>query len=169
MDHINTIGNCRSQAFYYGLSVLPSKALAYPAKMAWSEWGKRLKAHMKVEGISQEKVGEHFDVTQGAVAHWLSGRREINLSDFFKLCAFVRADPRRILFGETEAVAVLSNLQTVLKENPGIRDMVARPVGPEELAARDAKVAAILPPAPRASVSSRRPKSIAHQRRKKGR
>jgi transcriptional regulator with XRE-family HTH domain len=128
--------------------------------MSWEEWNKRLKAHMKAVGVTQDQVAEHFEMTQGAVAHWLSKRNEINLVDFMRLCSFTQADPRRILFGETEPAVVLSQLQTMLEENPALRDMVARPRAPDE------RVAAHISPAPQ--IPPRRTKAAALQRRKKG-
>lgn len=68
--------------------------------MDWNGWGKRLAAHMRQERVTQEAVAEKMGVSQGAIAHWLSGRREINLSDFFRLCTVAGADPELILFGD---------------------------------------------------------------------
>lgn len=124
--------------------------------MDWRHWGARLKLHMKERGISQEAVAEKMDMTQGGFSHWVNGRREVNLGDFFRVCEIVRADPRDILFGETDTSMVLSDLQRLLSENPALRGMVARPRAPDELVAR------AIPPAP-----SKVPKRLAHRRRPK--
>lgn len=44
------------------------------------KWYELAKARMKERGVTQEKLADELGVTQGAVAHWLSGRREPSLS-----------------------------------------------------------------------------------------
>lgn len=74
---------------------------------------------MRKNHLSQEALGEAMGVSQGAVGHWLRGFREINLSDFWHLCAAAGADPREILFGETSAQAALDTLRDkVLATSP---------------------------------------------------
>lgn len=40
-----------------------------------TQWYDLAKVRMKELGISQEQLAEHLEVTQGAVGHWLNGRR----------------------------------------------------------------------------------------------
>lgn len=44
-----------------------------------NNWNELAKARMKELGVTQERLAEKLGVTQGAVAHWLSGRREPDL------------------------------------------------------------------------------------------
>lgn len=44
-----------------------------------NNWNELAKARMKELGVTQERLAERLGVTQGAVAHWLSGRREPDL------------------------------------------------------------------------------------------
>ncbi|MGL9719953.1 S24 family peptidase [Symbiopectobacterium sp.] len=43
------------------------------------------KAKMKEKGLSQERLGEMLGKTQGAIAHWLNGRREPSIEDIAKI------------------------------------------------------------------------------------
>ncbi|MDR5611273.1 S24 family peptidase [Arsenophonus sp.] len=43
------------------------------------------KTKMKEKGLSQEKLGEILGKTQGAIAHWLNGRREPSIEDIAKI------------------------------------------------------------------------------------
>lgn len=51
-------------------------------KMKWTDLAKD---KMKELGISQEKLGELIGKTQGAVGHWLNGRREPSLDDIAEI------------------------------------------------------------------------------------
>ena len=81
-------------------------------------WRLRLKQHMKHVGVTQEKVAEAMGVTQGAVAHWLKGRREINLTEFFDLCEHAVADPEEMLFGTRSGEALVGELRELLETQP---------------------------------------------------
>lgn len=70
-------------------------------------WRKRFKDYLKDEGLSQTDLAKRIGVTQGAVGHWLSGRREVNLSDFMALCKASGANAQYILFGEGESRSAL--------------------------------------------------------------
>ncbi|MGL9736392.1 MAG: helix-turn-helix domain-containing protein [Symbiopectobacterium sp.] len=43
------------------------------------------KAKMKEKGLSQERLWEMLGKTQGAIAHWLNGRRELSIEDIAKI------------------------------------------------------------------------------------
>ncbi|WP_167450592.1 helix-turn-helix domain-containing protein [Xenorhabdus ehlersii] len=47
------------------------------------------KDHMKVEGITYDKLAEHLGVTRGAVGHWLNGRREPPLKEIAAILDFI--------------------------------------------------------------------------------
>ncbi|MBF1995621.1 helix-turn-helix transcriptional regulator [Serratia symbiotica] len=55
-------------------------------------WNTLAKARMKELGISQEKLGELIGKTQGAVAHWLNGRREPGLDDITSIMRVLKID-----------------------------------------------------------------------------
>lgn len=52
-------------------------------------WNDLVKSRMKEIHLSQEKLAEQLEVTQGAVAHWLSGRREPDLATINKMLTIV--------------------------------------------------------------------------------
>lgn len=103
--------------------------------LTWKGWGLRLKKHMRDAKITQEEVGAKMETSQGGVAHWLSGRREINLTDFFTLCAAAQASPREILFGVDNNAAIVEGLKATLAEHPELMRHIAQP------AVSDARVA----------------------------
>lgn len=94
--------------------------------MSWESWGDRLKKHMKEAGVTQETAAEALGVSQGTIAHWLKGRREINLSDFFRLARAAKADPAALLFGETLEGVAIHKLQKFLDENPALQLMLSK-------------------------------------------
>lgn len=53
------------------------------------KWYELAKARMKERGITQEKLAEHIGVSQGGVAHWLSGRREPSLEVISKVLNYL--------------------------------------------------------------------------------
>lgn len=66
----------------------------------WLDWGRRLRAHVREQpDISWAKIARDLDISEAAVRHWCNGTRDINLADFFRLCAAAKADPAQILFG----------------------------------------------------------------------
>lgn len=110
--------------------------------MSWKQWGARMKKHMREAQVTQDTVAERMDVTQGTIAHWIKGRREINLSDFFTFCEKAGAEPARILFGDDPA-SLLADLNKFLAEHPALQRDIAQPAVPPIVAA------AALPAAPR--------------------
>lgn len=91
-------------------------AFIYPFGM--KGWGSRFRAHMRLHKQSQESLGDALGVSQGAVGHWLSGRRQINLSEFWRLCEVAGADPRVILFHEDANPALADEIKKVLAAHP---------------------------------------------------
>lgn len=109
--------------------------------MSWKEWGARMKKHMREAQITQDTVAERMAVTQGTIAHWIKGRREINLKDFFTFCEKAGAEPSRILFGD-EPASLMADLNRFLAEHPALQRDIAQPAVPPIVAA------AALPTAP---------------------
>jgi transcriptional regulator with XRE-family HTH domain len=50
-------------------------------------------------------------VSYSQVGHWQNGTRFPRLDDFFKLCEFIRSDPRVILFGEFTVDAAIETIR----------------------------------------------------------
>lgn len=56
---------------------------------AMKKWNELAKARMKEQKLTQEKLAETLGVTQGAIAHWLSGRREPDLATINRILTAV--------------------------------------------------------------------------------
>jgi phage repressor protein C with HTH and peptisase S24 domain len=56
-------------------------------------WYELAKARMKARKITQEILAEHLGVTQGAVAHWMGGRREPSLEVIKKILHYLELPP----------------------------------------------------------------------------
>lgn len=86
-------------------------AFYYP-NMA-DDWSSRLRQHLRGAGISLAHAGKLVGRGPAIAGHWLSGRRKINLDEFFLLCNRVGADPKYILFGADETIqqiaAIIAN------------------------------------------------------------
>lgn len=71
------------------------------------DWRKRFRDYLTDNELSQSEIAGRIGVTQGALGHWLSGRREINLSAFIALCRASGASAQYILFGEGDSKSAL--------------------------------------------------------------
>lgn len=161
---MNTICNHRLQAPHYKGLVPPLVTPAYSWGMGWEGWGTRLKAHMKGRKVTQDDIAEHMGVSQGAVAHWLKGRREVNLKDFFRVCEFVQADPQEILFGDEVQLppqAILDRLQSLLQDKPAMKSMIAGRHATDEVVGKSIQRA----PIPKAKRKRRRHPTATFSRR----
>jgi transcriptional regulator with XRE-family HTH domain len=79
------------------------------------DWQSRFKDYLADNRLSQSEIAGRIGVTQGALGHWLSGRREINLSAFIALCRASGANAQFILFGEGESrSALLAEIRKLL-------------------------------------------------------
>lgn len=65
----------------------------------WKSWGQRIRVHMREKKLRPVNVAASLEMSDSALRSWLNGTRQINLSDFFRLCDVVKADPRQMLFG----------------------------------------------------------------------
>lgn len=52
-------------------------------------WQELVKSRMKEMSVTQEKLAEHLGKTQGAIGHWLNGRREPGVDDIAKIMKFL--------------------------------------------------------------------------------
>lgn len=71
----------------------------------WKSWGQRIRVHMKEKRLRPVNVAAKLDMSDSALRSWLNGNRDINLSDFVRLCDAIKADPRQILFGSVGLTA----------------------------------------------------------------
>lgn len=77
----------------------------------WRDWGQRVRVHMKERRLRPSGVAAKLDISEPALRSWINGNREINLSDFVRLCEAIKADPRQMLFG---AVGLTAEQKTAL-------------------------------------------------------
>lgn len=77
----------------------------------WKSWHARMKAmigrtpHVELatqveEAVQQNENRPDYHVSRGQVNHWLNGRRDPRLFEFFALCQVVGVDPGEVLFGQ---------------------------------------------------------------------
>lgn len=72
--------------------------------MSGARWRERAKSQYiklkRSEGLTQYKLAEQLGVTQGAVAHWLSGRRvPETLEQYEALAIALKMHPAEMLYG----------------------------------------------------------------------
>lgn len=79
--------------------VYPQAIQSGPMGDEWKEWGKRVRVQMKERRMRPGAVAAKLGIAEPTLRSWLNGSREINLSDFVRLCAAVKGDPRQLLFG----------------------------------------------------------------------
>lgn len=86
----NTTCQLRSQARQFTISL-----------MDWRDRFKERFAYLKAtEELTQEKLAERLDVTQGTVGHWLKGRRSPETLDMYeKLADAIGLHPAWLLYG----------------------------------------------------------------------
>lgn len=75
------------------------------------KWNELAKARMKEIGITQEQLAERLGVTQGAVAHWVSGRREPDLETIGRVLATLGLPAMQ--FGARLAAPIESNAEII--------------------------------------------------------
>lgn len=86
--------------------------------MAWDQWRLRFREHLDLHRLPLTSLVDAVGATPGAISHWLTGRREINLNDFFRLCEAAGADPATILFGQDMATLARVRLDSVFGPKP---------------------------------------------------
>ncbi|WP_341304705.1 S24 family peptidase [Pseudomonas sp. TMP25] len=74
------------------------------------KWNELAKARMKELGVTQEGLAERLGVTQGAVAHWISGRREPDLSTIGKVLETLGLPAMQMGAGTTPAIEANAEL-----------------------------------------------------------
>lgn len=87
----------------------------------WDEWRARAREWKKHNRIVDADIAELVGVKRATVNHWLTGKREPGLRDFFNLCEAMGADPGAILFGHgslSDSAKTGSETYRVLRADP---------------------------------------------------
>jgi hypothetical protein len=84
---------------------------------SWESWGRRLRQHVKDHEIKWEDVASELGVAESTIRSWLNGTREINLSDFVRLCKAAKADASQILFADAPTSETIKKIQEVINES----------------------------------------------------
>jgi transcriptional regulator with XRE-family HTH domain len=67
-------------------------------------WGARFRESLKAKGLSLGQLARELDLAESTLRSWTNGTRDINLSDFLRLCAAAQIDPAFVLFaGKVDA------------------------------------------------------------------
>jgi SOS-response transcriptional repressor LexA len=65
----------------------------------FKEWPERVKLRMKELSLTQEMLAKQMEVTRGAIAHYLGGRRVPPTKQFQKLARILQTDPVWLQYG----------------------------------------------------------------------
>lgn len=93
----------------------------------WQNWGKRFKEMAQDNGHSLASLADPMDRAESTLRSWTNGTREINLSEFFELCAAAGVNPSQVLFGgipmnEETRQHLSKALQATLDADPVSKD-----------------------------------------------
>lgn len=66
-------------------------------------WSLTVRALMRQRGITQQELADRLGVTQGAVAHWLNGRRRPTLEVLKEIAQALGVTPASLMNGEAAA------------------------------------------------------------------
>ncbi len=80
------------------------------------KWNELARARMKARKITQDQLAEHLGVTQGAVAHWMGGRREPSFEVIDSILQYVGLPPA--LRDDTLAVDADSPRSDEVRDQP---------------------------------------------------
>ena len=87
-------------------------------------WGPRFRQMARDKGLNLAKLGEAMGLSEGALRHWTNGTREVNLTDFVKLCDAADLDPAIILFAGRTDEKFLKVGEAWSKADPIQRDVL---------------------------------------------
>lgn len=62
-------------------------------------WRDRARTAMKACGVTQEKLAELLEMTQGGVQHWLAGTRQPSLEDINRIAVLLKVAPAWLTHG----------------------------------------------------------------------
>lgn len=84
-------------------------------------WQENVKELLRQKSLSQERLAEDMGVSQGAINHWLSGRRKIDVDTLIQMANVLKTTASRLLDVDVEAKPV----RTDAVQHPAIRDLHA--------------------------------------------
>lgn len=61
-------------------------------------WGPRFREQSRAKGFNLGHIAGKLGLAESTVRSWTNGTRDINLSDFLRLCAAAQLDPAVLLF-----------------------------------------------------------------------
>lgn len=76
-----------------------SASVALHSTETWTGWAQRFRQHCSRHGLKLKDVADRLGKAESTVRSWTNGTREVNLTEFFALCAAAQADPATVLFG----------------------------------------------------------------------
>lgn len=80
----------------------PTEARTIYSVRNLEQWRLRAKSAYKRKGITLEDIAHHMGLSAGQVSHWFTGRRDIWLSQFFRLAEYIMEDPITLLTGVSQ-------------------------------------------------------------------
>lgn len=106
------------------------------------DWKLTVKDRMKELGISQEKLAEKINCTQGAVGHWLNGRRKADLETINTILKAIDLPPLGIGLVNTPINAASTQVSVYDEETPLEDDEIDLPLIKDiELSAGQGRIA----------------------------
>lgn len=87
-------------------------------------WGARFREYAKKRGLSLGKVAERLEVAESTVRSWTNGTRDINLTDFVRLCDESGLDHAMILFSDKVDAKFLAIGEAWTKATPEQRGVL---------------------------------------------
>jgi len=106
IDHSDTHGIALGQPL--SIPYVSDTKPAHPyyggmAKATRPEWGDRFKSMLRAKNSSLAKLAEKMRRAEPTLRSWTNGTRQINLSEFFEMCAAADIKPAALLFPKQAA------------------------------------------------------------------
>lgn len=91
------------------------------AFLLMASWQNRIKQVMREKKVTQEKLAEMIGVSQGALSHWFSGRRQIDLSSLLKIADALSIPHSELLSEDVGLPTKISEASNVVRTDWEIR------------------------------------------------
>lgn len=88
----------------------PPYPVGMPKKSEWRHWGARFRNETGRKGVSTRNVAEKVDQAESTVRSWINGTREVNLTDFFRLCDAAGIESALVLYADVGKLLSAWNL-----------------------------------------------------------
>lgn len=73
-------------------------------KLLLGDWGARFKRECQLARVSTRQAAEKIGQAESTVRSWINGTRQLNLTDFFRLCDAAGVNPGVVLFADVGKV-----------------------------------------------------------------